>query len=256
MAISEVPGSSQTRVGFGVRGCYGQVSLRTEGVVAAALVEDRLVDRAVEVPRPDCPGCGRPMTFEGSYPRWVRIFPTTWRIFIRRASCATCGKGHALLPDFVTLHPHVSLPRGPQIPLPVTPGRPARSITDEGDRARALGAPRLPAENASPPCHPRSPSYRVASRCPQRSRFMIGISAVNRQSRRDKPSAPDFYQIQRKPIRLATADCASSREAKPISSPGSARVGIVSAAVAKCQASMARRACWRTSRRACSSTDS
>jgi hypothetical protein len=58
--------------------------------------------RGVEVPRPDCPSCGRPMTFEGWYPRLVRIFPTTWRIFIRRAVCNRCGNGHALLPDFVT----------------------------------------------------------------------------------------------------------------------------------------------------------
>ena len=33
--------------------------------------------RAVTVPRPDCPSCGRPMTFEGSHPRLVRIFPTS-----------------------------------------------------------------------------------------------------------------------------------------------------------------------------------
>jgi hypothetical protein len=43
------------------------------------------------------------MTFEGSYPRLVRIFPTSWRIFIRRAGCAACGEGHALLPNFVAL---------------------------------------------------------------------------------------------------------------------------------------------------------
>ncbi len=59
--------------------------------------------RSVAVPRPDCPSCARPMTFEGSYPRWVRIFPTSWRIFVRRASCPGCGEGHALLPDFVAL---------------------------------------------------------------------------------------------------------------------------------------------------------
>lgn len=59
--------------------------------------------RSVVVPRPNCPSCGRPMTFEGSYPRWVRIFPTTWRIFVRRATCLACGEGHALLPDFLTL---------------------------------------------------------------------------------------------------------------------------------------------------------
>jgi hypothetical protein len=59
--------------------------------------------RSAVVPRPNCPKCGRAMTFEGSYPRSVRIFPTTWRIFVRRATCPACGEGHALLPDFLTL---------------------------------------------------------------------------------------------------------------------------------------------------------
>lgn len=64
--------------------------------------EYALAGRHVEVPRPDCSGCGVPMTFEGSYPRSVRVFPEVWRIQIRRAVCPRCGVGHALLPDFVT----------------------------------------------------------------------------------------------------------------------------------------------------------
>lgn len=59
--------------------------------------------RSVPVPRANCPRCGRPMTLQGSYLRRVRIFPTTWGIFVRRAICSACGEGHALLPDFVTL---------------------------------------------------------------------------------------------------------------------------------------------------------
>lgn len=57
--------------------------------------------RSVAVPRPNCPSCGRHMTFDGSYLRSVRIFPTTRRIFIRRAARPGCGEGHALPPDFV-----------------------------------------------------------------------------------------------------------------------------------------------------------
>jgi len=68
-----------------------------------SVAEYAAAGRKVDVPRPDCPNCGRPMTFEGSYPRWVRRFLTTWRIFVPRATCTTCGRGHALLPDFVTL---------------------------------------------------------------------------------------------------------------------------------------------------------
>src|SRR5487761_623082 len=64
--------------------------------------EYALAGRHVEVPRPNCPRCGVPMTFEGSYPRSVRVFPEVWRIRIRRAVCPRCGAGHALLADFVT----------------------------------------------------------------------------------------------------------------------------------------------------------
>lgn len=64
--------------------------------------EYALAGRHVQVPRPDCPRCAVPMTFEGSYPRSVRVFPEVWRIRVRRAVCPRCGAGHALLPDFVT----------------------------------------------------------------------------------------------------------------------------------------------------------
>ena len=60
-----------------------------------SVAEYAAAGRKVDVPRPDCPNCGRPMTFEGSYPRWVRRFATTWRIFVPRATSTTCGRGHA-----------------------------------------------------------------------------------------------------------------------------------------------------------------
>jgi hypothetical protein len=41
------------------------------------------------------------MASDGSYPRWVREAGVVHRIYVRRARCATCGVGHALLPDFV-----------------------------------------------------------------------------------------------------------------------------------------------------------
>ena len=56
---------------------------------------------AVVVPRPDCPECGRPMIFAGSYWRRVRHGGGEHRVLIRQARCEPCGDGHALLPDFV-----------------------------------------------------------------------------------------------------------------------------------------------------------
>lgn len=41
------------------------------------------------------------MAFDGSYPRQVREAGAVHRIFVRRARCARCGTGEALLPDFV-----------------------------------------------------------------------------------------------------------------------------------------------------------
>jgi len=55
----------------------------------------------VEVPRPPCPGCGRAMSFEGSYGRVVREAGVLHAIRVRRAGCRACGVSHALVPDFV-----------------------------------------------------------------------------------------------------------------------------------------------------------
>lgn len=57
--------------------------------------------RRPPTPRPDCPECGTPMAFDGSYPRIVRESGVAHRIFIRRAHCTPCGVGDALLPSFV-----------------------------------------------------------------------------------------------------------------------------------------------------------
>ncbi len=57
--------------------------------------------RDLEVPRPDCPGCHRPMQFWGWYERDVRVSPEViHRLEVRRARC--CEHTHALLPGFVT----------------------------------------------------------------------------------------------------------------------------------------------------------
>src|ERR1035437_11177729 len=55
--------------------------------------------RGVVVPRPDCPGCRRPMRFWGWYERDVRVTASVIRrLWVRRARC--CGRGHAVLPGF------------------------------------------------------------------------------------------------------------------------------------------------------------
>ena len=69
--------------------------LDVDGYVAAG--------RGVEVPRADCPGCGRPMPFWGWYERDVRLTAVViYRLAIRRARCPRCQASHALLPGFVT----------------------------------------------------------------------------------------------------------------------------------------------------------
>jgi len=57
-------------------------------------------DRVV-APRFNCPGCGRPLSFDGSYPRQVREAGVVHAIRVPRAACRGCGTTHALLPDFV-----------------------------------------------------------------------------------------------------------------------------------------------------------
>ena len=57
--------------------------------------------REVEVPRPDCPRCRRPMSFWGWYERDVRVSAEViHRLSVRRARC--CERTHALLPGFLT----------------------------------------------------------------------------------------------------------------------------------------------------------
>src|ERR1700681_3842931 len=57
--------------------------------------------RGVMVPRPDCPGCQRPMRFWGWYERDVRVTAAVIRrLWVRRARC--CGRAHAVLAGFLT----------------------------------------------------------------------------------------------------------------------------------------------------------
>jgi hypothetical protein len=59
--------------------------------------------REVVVPRPVCPGCGRPMRFWGWYERDVRVTAVVIRrLEVRRGHCGGCGRTHALLPGFAT----------------------------------------------------------------------------------------------------------------------------------------------------------
>jgi hypothetical protein len=59
--------------------------------------------RALNVPRPACPGCRDPMQFWGWYERDVRVSgEVIHRLAVRRARCADCARTDALLPGFVT----------------------------------------------------------------------------------------------------------------------------------------------------------
>ncbi len=58
--------------------------------------------RAVQVPRPDCPDCGRPMGFWPGYQRYLRA-GQVYRVWVRRAKCSCCHTTHALLPSFCLL---------------------------------------------------------------------------------------------------------------------------------------------------------
>lgn len=57
--------------------------------------------RQAPAPRGRCPKCATQMAFDGGYFRQVREAGTVHRVFIHRARCASCGCGHALLPDFI-----------------------------------------------------------------------------------------------------------------------------------------------------------
>ncbi len=58
--------------------------------------------REVEVPRPDCPTCAKPMIFWSGYSRAVRTDDDR-RIWVRRSRCIPCGVSHCLLPAFCLL---------------------------------------------------------------------------------------------------------------------------------------------------------
>ena len=58
--------------------------------------------RAVDVPRPDCPDCGRAMGWWSGYERYVRA-GRVHRVWVRRAKCRPCRATHALLPSFALL---------------------------------------------------------------------------------------------------------------------------------------------------------
>jgi transposase-like protein len=57
--------------------------------------------RGVEVPRFDCPTCGKPMALWGFYSRYLR-FGACVRVGIRRQRCGACRRSHGVLPGFVT----------------------------------------------------------------------------------------------------------------------------------------------------------
>jgi Domain of unknown function (DUF6431) len=69
--------------------------------------EYRSAGRHVEVPRPNCPTCGEPMTFSSGYERDVRTpfapeagADRRQRIWIRRAYCRHCRSAPGILPSF------------------------------------------------------------------------------------------------------------------------------------------------------------
>lgn len=55
--------------------------------------------RDVEVPRPTCPSCAKPMIFWSGYPRTVRDGDDRL-IWVRRSRCVPCRVSHCLLPAF------------------------------------------------------------------------------------------------------------------------------------------------------------
>ncbi len=89
---------------------------------------------AVEVKRPECPSCRRPMGWWSGYERFVRE-GRVWKIWVRRARCGLCAVSHALLPAFI-------LARRLDAVETIGPGL-ARAVAGEGMRpvAEALGVP-------------------------------------------------------------------------------------------------------------------
>jgi hypothetical protein len=80
--------------------------------------------RAVEVPRPVCPGCAAPMVFWSGYRRAVRDGRCCVRVWVRRACCGRCGGAtHALLPAFCLVGRVDAVERVGQVVEAVAAGR-------------------------------------------------------------------------------------------------------------------------------------
>jgi Domain of unknown function (DUF6431) len=60
-----------------------------------------MAGRDVEVPRPACPSCARPLVFWSGYWRHVRAAGRCRKLFVPRLRCGPCRVTHALLPAFV-----------------------------------------------------------------------------------------------------------------------------------------------------------
>ena len=58
--------------------------------------------RQLDVPRFECPLCGRPMARWGFYRRYLRVGIWCRRVWIRRQRCRACRRSHVVLPQFVT----------------------------------------------------------------------------------------------------------------------------------------------------------
>ena len=58
--------------------------------------------RQLDIPRFDCPVCGKPMFLWGFYRRYLRVGTWCKWVWIRRQRCQACRRSHAVLPEFVT----------------------------------------------------------------------------------------------------------------------------------------------------------
>jgi transposase-like protein len=58
--------------------------------------------RQLDIPRFDCPVCGKRMVLWGFYRRYLRVEAWCRRVWIRRQRCQACRRSHAVLPQFVT----------------------------------------------------------------------------------------------------------------------------------------------------------
>lgn len=86
--------------------------------------------RDVEVPRPDCPACAKPMIFWSGYSRTVRNDDDR-RIWVRRSRCVPCRVSHGVLPAFCLLRRLYGVEViGPAVEETVA-GTPAREVAED-----------------------------------------------------------------------------------------------------------------------------